>query len=68
MRDYLKFYIDGEWVEPSSPRHFDVIHPATEEVAGTISLGSSTDVDRAVRAARRAFSSYSMTTERLVFS
>jgi aldehyde dehydrogenase (NAD+) len=56
-----KFYIDGEWVEPAVPRLFDVINPATEEVAGQISLGSGTDVDRAVAAARRAFPSYSET-------
>ena len=33
--------------------------PATEEVAGKISLGSAKDVDRAVAAARRASPSYS---------
>ena len=32
-----KFYIDGEWVEPAEPHLFDVINPATEEVAGQIS-------------------------------
>jgi aldehyde dehydrogenase (NAD+) len=56
-----KFYIDGAWVAPAVPRLFDVINPATEEVAGQISLGSSEDVDRAVKAARRAFPSYSAT-------
>jgi aldehyde dehydrogenase (NAD+) len=57
-----KFYIDGEWVEPAVPKLFDVINPATEEVAGQISLGSSEDVDRAVAAAaRRAFPAYSET-------
>ena len=56
-----KFYIDGEWVEPAVPNLFDVINPATEEVAGQISLGSAKDVDRAVKAARRAFPSYSAT-------
>jgi aldehyde dehydrogenase (NAD+) len=56
-----KFYIDGEWVEPAVPNLFDVINPATEEVAGQISLGSARDVDRAVTAARRAFPSYSAT-------
>src|ERR1700744_3608187 len=56
-----KFYIDGEWVEPAVPNLFDVINPATEEVAGQISLGSAKDVDRAVTAARRAFPSYSAT-------
>src|SRR5215470_17614348 len=50
-----KFYIDGEWVAPAVPNLFDVINPATEEVAGQISLGSVLDVDRAVAAARGAF-------------
>jgi aldehyde dehydrogenase (NAD+) len=58
-RNNRKFYIDGQWVEPSTPVPFDVVNPATEEVVGTISLGNASDVDRAVRAARRAFPSYS---------
>jgi aldehyde dehydrogenase (NAD+) len=57
-----KFYIDGAWVAPAVPKFFDVINPATEEAAGQISMGSSEDVDRAVKAARRAFPSYSATT------
>ncbi len=61
MRDYLNFYIDGAWVEPVRPQPFDVVNPATETVAGRISLGSSDDVDKAVAAARRAFASYSLT-------
>ncbi|HEY1747739.1 MAG TPA: aldehyde dehydrogenase family protein, partial [Xanthobacteraceae bacterium] len=56
-----KFYIDGEWVEPAVPNLFDVINPATEETAGHISLGSRKDVNHAVKAARRAFASYSAT-------
>ncbi len=59
-----QFYIDGEWVEPIEPKLFDVINPATEEVAGQISLGSAEDVDRAVKAARRAFPSYSRTSRK----
>jgi len=62
MRDYLKFYIDGQWVDPAVPRTLDVINPATEAVAGRISLGSAADADHAVQAARRAFDSYSQTT------
>lgn len=61
MREYLKFYIDGRWVEPTTPKQLDVINPATEAVAGHISLGSAADVDKAVLAARRAFASYSRT-------
>src|ERR1700730_16926235 len=58
-----KFYIDGEWVEPLAPNLCDVINPATEDVAGQVSLGSSADVDRAVTAARRAFAGYSQTSK-----
>ncbi|OBG08041.1 aldehyde dehydrogenase family protein [Mycolicibacter sinensis] len=67
MRQYLKFYIDGQWVDPAEPKTFDVENPTTEQRCGTISLGSSADVDRAVDAARRAFPSWSQTsrTERL---
>jgi aldehyde dehydrogenase (NAD+) len=38
-----------------------VVNPATEEVAGVISMGGATDVDRAVAAARRAFDSFGQT-------
>ncbi|WP_454717957.1 aldehyde dehydrogenase family protein [Caulobacter segnis] len=61
MREYTKFYIDGAWVDPATPKPLDVINPATEEVAGVISLGSEADVDKAVRAARKAFDSFSQT-------
>ncbi len=57
--DNRQFYIDGAWVDPVEPKELKVINPATEEVAGVISMGSSKDVDRAVMAARRAFDSYS---------
>jgi aldehyde dehydrogenase (NAD+) len=59
--DNRQFYIDGAWVDPVEPKELKVINPATEEVAGVISMGSSKDVDRAVMAARRAFDSFSRT-------
>jgi aldehyde dehydrogenase (NAD+) len=59
MRDYRKFYIDGAWVEPLQPQPLDVVNPATEAVAGVISLGTRDDVDRAVAAAQRAFETFS---------
>jgi aldehyde dehydrogenase (NAD+) len=61
MRDYLKFYIDGAWVDPITPKTLDVINPANEEVAGRISMGSAADVDVAVKAARKAFATFSLT-------
>jgi aldehyde dehydrogenase (NAD+) len=59
--EYLKFYIDGRWVDPVEPKEFTVINPATEAPAGVISMGSAKDVDRAVTAARRAFESFART-------
>lgn len=62
MRDCRQFYIDGKWVAPSQPRDFTVTNPATETPIANISLGNVTDVDRAVAAARKAFTSFSETT------
>jgi aldehyde dehydrogenase (NAD+) len=61
MREYMKFYIDGKWVDPVTPKSLDVINPANEEVAGRISAGSAADVDKAVKAAQKAFKTYSQT-------
>jgi aldehyde dehydrogenase (NAD+) len=59
MQNHLKFYINGEWVDPITPASIDVINPATEQAYTRISAGSVGDVDRAVAAARSAFESYS---------
>ncbi|GGL19592.1 aldehyde dehydrogenase family protein [Nocardia jinanensis] len=61
MREYLKFYIDGRWVDPAADRTFEVINPATEEVCGRIAAGSAADVDAAVAAAREAFPGWAAT-------
>ncbi|GAA5060207.1 aldehyde dehydrogenase family protein [Nocardia callitridis] len=62
MREYRKFYIGGGWVDPAKSETFDVVNPATEELAGTVAAGSSADVDAAVAAARTAFASWSSST------
>jgi aldehyde dehydrogenase (NAD+) len=61
MREMLQFYINGEWVDPATPKTLDVVNPATETVCGRISLGSAADVDNAVAAAKRALPAYSKT-------
>ncbi|MDB5421550.1 MAG: aldehyde dehydrogenase [Brevundimonas sp.] len=61
MTDHLQFYIGGAWVDPVAPRTLDVINPATEQAVARISLGGAEDVDRAVKAAQRAFTSFSRT-------
>lgn len=62
MREYLKFYIDGQWGDPVEPRTLDVENPTTEQVCGRIAIGSAADVDRAVEAARKAFTAWSQST------
>ncbi len=61
MREYKQFYINGQWVDPTTPHDFDVINPATEEVCAHISLGTEADVNKAVAAAKTAFESFSRT-------
>ena len=50
-----RMLIDGELQITGSKASFDVIHPASEEVAGRATDGSVDDMARAVGAARRAF-------------
>ncbi|WP_157016255.1 aldehyde dehydrogenase family protein [Mesorhizobium xinjiangense] len=63
------FYIDGQWVPPVAPKELEVINPADEQAYAAISLGGVADVDKAVAAARAAFSRWSATSreERLEY-
>jgi aldehyde dehydrogenase (NAD+) len=62
MTHTLKHYIDGAWVDPIEPRTIEVINPATEEAYVSIAAGSAADVDRAVKAARAAFPTWTKST------
>jgi phenylacetaldehyde dehydrogenase len=50
-----KLLIDDEWVGAASGKTFDVYNPATGTVLTTVAEADKEDVERAVRAARRAF-------------
>jgi len=50
-----KLFIDGDWVDAASGRTFTTPNPATGETLATVAEGDAEDIDRAVRAARRAF-------------
>ena len=52
--DRHRFFINGEWAEPSATKSHQVVEAATGEVLASASLGTSQDIDRAVRAARHA--------------
>jgi aldehyde dehydrogenase (NAD+) len=60
MYDCKKLLINGEWIATHG-RTLDIINPATEAVIGQVALGTAEDVDKAVKAARRAFETYSQT-------
>ena len=63
MREALRHYVGGEWVEPASGQTIEVVNPATEEVFGRTAAGTQVDVDRAVGAAVSAFEAYSQSHE-----
>ncbi|CAL9551528.1 Putative aldehyde dehydrogenase AldA [Streptomyces sp. enrichment culture] len=52
-------FIDGEFVEAADGKVFKTVSPSSEEVLSEIAQAGSEDVDRAVKAARRAFEKWS---------
>ncbi len=58
----LQNFIDGSYVAPADGQSEPVLNPATGEVIANAPLSTAADVDRAVKAARRAFDSWSVTT------
>jgi aldehyde dehydrogenase (NAD+) len=55
VKSYRHFYIDGEWTQPSSDATVTVTDSATEEPFLQVPLAQPDDMERAIRAARRAF-------------
>jgi acyl-CoA reductase-like NAD-dependent aldehyde dehydrogenase len=55
IRSSYGLFIGGEFVDPVAGRSFKTLNPATEEVLAEVSDADDADVDRAVGAARRAF-------------
>ena len=50
-----QLFIDGQWTAAASGKTFDTPNPATGDTLARIAEGDAEDIDRAVRAARRAF-------------
>ena len=59
----LKFYINGDWVDPVSTDKMPVLNPASAEQVGEVALGNDADVDRAVAAASAAFEHFSQSSK-----
>ncbi len=52
-------FIDGEFAGSSGKQQFDALNPATGEVLARVAQGTERDVDAAVKAARKAFRTWS---------
>ncbi|MGK5082048.1 aldehyde dehydrogenase family protein [Bdellovibrionota bacterium FG-1] len=50
-----ELFIGGKFVSPAQGKYFKTINPATEQVLAEIAEADAADVDRAVKAARRAY-------------
>jgi aldehyde dehydrogenase (NAD+) len=55
-----RMFVGGEWVRPETQDRSAVVDPSTEEPVAEIALGSARDVAAAVAAARRAFTTWSV--------
>ena len=54
LRKQYELFIDGKFVEPSSGKYFASINPATGKKLTRIAHGTETDINAAVKSARRA--------------
>ena len=50
-----QLFVNGQWADAASGKTFATPNPATGETLANIAEGDAEDIDRAVRAARRAF-------------
>lgn len=57
-------YIDGKFTKPINGEYFDTINPSDHKKIASIAEASDKDVDKAVKAARKAFKSWSALTGR----
>jgi len=51
----FKMFIDGEWVESESGKTIETLNPENNEVWATVPEANAKDVDKAVKAAQKAF-------------
>ena len=49
-----KLFIDNKWIDPVDGGEFETFNPATGEVIANVAAAGAADVDKAVKAARRA--------------
>ncbi len=55
LKDTYNLFIDGKFVAPKSGKYFNTINPANEKILAKVAEADETDIDLAVKAARKAF-------------
>lgn len=55
LKEKYELYIDGKFVKPASGKYFDTVSPSSGEKLASIAYGNEKDVDKAVKAARKAY-------------
>src|SRR4051812_13885627 len=55
LKPRYDLFIDGQFVAAAKGAYFDTTNPATEKKLAEVALAGAEDVDRAVKAARRAY-------------
>jgi aldehyde dehydrogenase (NAD+) len=57
----FRLYIDGKWQPPVSKKYFESANPSTKDILAKVPWGNTKDVDKAVKAARKALPAWSKT-------
>ncbi len=57
LKESYDLFINGKFVAPKSGKYFDTINPATEKVLAKVAEANEEDIDLAVKAARKAYTS-----------
>lgn len=55
LKEKYDHFINGKFEKPSSGKYFDALNPATAKKIASVAEGNSKDVDKAVKAARKAY-------------
>jgi aldehyde dehydrogenase (NAD+) len=55
LKKQYELFIDGAWVKPAKGVYFDSVSPSNEHVLARVAEADASDVDKAVKAARKAY-------------
>lgn len=58
LKPKYDLFIDGKFAKPQSGKYFDTINPANGQKLAEIAEGNQKDIDKAVKAARKAYEKY----------